>query len=161
MSVLASAAQQSGGWGHLLGLIVPAVVFFLITSAYKRWQTVKAGGQSPTPPADTPAMEDLQVSEPLTPVDPTSDPVTHDWGAVDYSTSAGREVVAPRDTTPTATRSKATRGDVARWLRGRIGKDGTNQIIRDAEEELGASESTVKRALRDVRGAATSGRDAK
>lgn len=150
MSVLASAAaQQSGGWGYVVALVVPWLLITGWASAHKRWQSVKAGDHSPTPPADTTITSDPQVSEGVTPVDPTSGPVDHGWGAVDYSTASGREVVPPRDTT--AARPKASRGDVARWLRGRVGKAGTNQLIRDAGQELGASESTVKRALRDVK----------
>lgn len=145
-----------------MALVITPLVFWAAVAVHKRWVATKAVESSPAPPSGVPVGANAQVNGGMTPVDPAPDPVEHEWGAVDYSTSTGREVVAPRNPASTATRPRATRGDVARWLRGRIGKDGTNQLIRDAEEELGASESTVKRALRDVRGGAgTSGREAK
>lgn len=123
MTVLAAAtAEPNAGWGKLLALVIAAGVFWIGKTIYERWMSVPGDPHSPTDGAV--ALEGVkpQVTDPADPV-----------------------------LTPSGEVAKRGEPDLDVFVKRQVGRARPSQIIRAAKAKFGASESTIKRAMRKAK----------
>jgi len=123
----AAAAHEQGGWAGIIAIVVPLLIAWAGTTAYKRWKSIQDGTYSP---AKIPKA--IGTVKPQLKGGSDSD--------VEPPQPGGGEVVPMRPT-------KAVEDFVAE----RIGTMPTTAIVREAVNKLKVSEATVWRSIREQR----------
>jgi hypothetical protein len=119
----AAASDDKHGWGYPLALVIATAVFYLATSAHKRWRELKNN------PSPTPGQKTLAAVKPQVNRDSDSD----------LGAPAGGGEVVPLHPRP-----------VEQFVAARAGTQPPTAIVREAAATLKVSESTAWRALRGV-----------
>lgn len=125
-------------------------VMLLVHVAVERRKN-KIKYSSPTPPRSRRSRGvNTQVDAGSDPADPSGDPGDELPDVVDVG---GYRIQYGESTRVNVkvSRRPPQGGDMESWLRARLGRHGTNELIRQATAAWQVSESTVKRALRRIR----------
>lgn len=119
----ATVNSDQHGWGYPLALVIAAGVFWLATSAHKRWRELK---NNPSPATEQKSIAAVKPQ------------VNSDSDSGLGPSSGGGEVVPLRPR------------PVEQFVRERAGKQPPTAIVREAATTLKVSESTAWRALRGI-----------